>query len=424
MKKYFKTLITNPLFSGSAVMIFGSNMVSFVNYLFHLLMGRLLGPTSYGELATIISLSGLLGIIPLSLNIVLIKYISSSNEEKQVGQLVSWFQNKTIYLSIIVGLPIVVFSSYIASFLNIKNPFLIIMAALIFSISLVSLIYRSALQGLLKFKEFVSSIFFENISKLIIALLLVFVGLQVAGAVGSIVISGLIGIFIARVYVKEYLIDGAKRPKNLKKILLFALPVAIQSITTTSLYSTDLILVKHFFSSHEAGIYASLSTLGKIIFFASAPIGSVMFPFVSKRQSKGESFKKIFFYSLFLTAGLSLFVLLIYWQFPSLIIRLLYGSLYLEGASLLIFFGIFMTLFSLSMLFITLNLSLGKTTVVLLPFLAALFQGFTIWIYHPSLQAVVNISIFVSALLLLGLIIYSNLKIDENKSDLHNSSRL
>ncbi len=80
MKKYFKQLITNPLFSGSAIMIFGSNFVSFINYLFHLVMGRMLGPASYGELAALIALIGLLGMIPASMSLVIVKYVSSAKK--------------------------------------------------------------------------------------------------------------------------------------------------------------------------------------------------------------------------------------------------------------------------------------------------------------------------------------------------------
>ena len=40
---------------------------------------------------------------------------------------------------------------------------------------------------------------------------------------------------------------------------------SIQALAFTSFFTTDLILVKHFFPPFEAGIYAALSTLGKII---------------------------------------------------------------------------------------------------------------------------------------------------------------
>lgn len=408
-------------------MIFGSNTVSFLNYLFHLLMGRLLGPINYGELASIISLTGLLGIVPLSLSIVIIKYVSSSQSKEEMGGIIYWFQKKTVYLSIIITIPLILFAPLISSFLQIDNFFLIILAILLFVISILSLIYRSALQGLLLFRQFVLSLFFENSAKLIIGAILVYLGFQVLGAASALVLSAIFGVFISRYYVKDNLSSQDKPPKNIKAILTFALPVTIQAIATTSLYSMDVLLIKHFFPPHDAGIYASLSTLGKIIFFATAPIGSVMFPLVSKRQSKGENFQKIFLYSLGLTTTLAIFALFIYWQFPALVISLLYGSLYLEGSNLLVWFGVFMSLFTLSMLFITFNLSIGRTRVVLLPAAAALLQTLLIWLYHSSLQLVIFISITITALLLLSLIIYSIFERKfsyEDKLNFNNSTSL
>ena len=57
-----KSLIKNPLFSGSAIMIIGSNLSNFIAYVYHLIIGRLLGPSSYGTLAALLSLMGLVAV--------------------------------------------------------------------------------------------------------------------------------------------------------------------------------------------------------------------------------------------------------------------------------------------------------------------------------------------------------------------------
>ena len=51
----FKFQISNyvkhPLFSGSAVMIVGTNFANFLAYLYHLVLARMLGPSAYSDLA-------------------------------------------------------------------------------------------------------------------------------------------------------------------------------------------------------------------------------------------------------------------------------------------------------------------------------------------------------------------------------------
>lgn len=408
MKKIIREAISNPLFSGSVIMIIGSNSVNFLNLLYHFVVGRMLGPFSYGELAALISIIGLLGIIPASLSIVIIKYVSSAKDDKEITNLISWLKSKIVKGSIVFFIIILVSSPIIASFLHINKIIYLILIAVSFLFGLQSLFYRSILQGLLKFKEMVLSILVENSAKLATSIFLIFLGFRVGGAVTAFVISAFLGWLITYFYLRFHTIENPKTPIYLKSMVLFTIPVLIQSISTTSLFSSDLILVKHFFSSHDAGIYASLSTLGKIIFFGTGPISAVMFPLVAQRKTRGGNYKKIFVYSFFATAVLAATILAIYWFIPELAIKLLYGSAYLEASNLLILFGIFITLFTLSSLIINFGLSLGRTRVVFFPLVTAILQILAIWFYHQSLYQVIMISIVLSSLLLIVLLIYSS----------------
>lgn len=407
MKKYFKEVITNPLFSGSAIMVIGSNFINFLSYLYHFIMGRMLGPASYGELASLISLIGLIGIIPASFGLVIIKYVSSAKTKQDEANLVGWLKSKVFLLSLVFFIAILLTSPFIYSFLKISKISYLVLIALFFLFSLPVALNRSILQGLLKFKEMMISVLIEYSAKIILSIFLVYLGFQVGGAILALMISTLLGFYVSNLYLRNSVPKNSDPPSNIKSMLAFAVPVTIQTITITSLYSSDVILVKHFFSAHDAGIYAALSTLGKIIFFAAGPITTVMFPLVSQRKSKGEDHTIIFIYSFISTCLFAISILAMYWLIPNLAIKLLYGSAYLEASNLLIWFGFFITLFTLSSLLVNYSLSLGKTRVVLLPLLAAFLQIIGILLFHQSLYTVIFISIIVAALLLLCLLIYS-----------------
>lgn len=410
MKKYFKGLVTHPLFSGSAVMVIGSNSVNALNYIYHLIMGRMLGPSNYGELAALISLIGLFGIIPSSMSIVVIKYVSSAKNTQEVNNLVSWLKSKVFQVSIVFFFIILVASPLISSFLNITKISYLFLIAISFLFSLQALLNRSILQGLLKFKEMIFSVLVENTGKVFISALLVFIGFAVGGAMLAFAISALFGWYVTNFYLRNYSKKNQNLLPDVKSMIMFTVPVLVQAVSTTSLYSSDVILVKHFFSSYDAGIYAALSTLGKIIFFGVGPIGAVMFPIVAQRQAKGGDFRKIFMYSFILTSLFALTILTAYWFFPELAIKLLYGSAYVGAANLLIWFGLFMSLFTLASLLISYSLSLGKTKIVLIPLFTSLLQIIAIWFYHQSLFAVILISTLVCALLLALLLIYLSLE--------------
>lgn len=427
MKKIFN-LVKHPLFSGSAIMVFGSNSVNALNYFYHLIAGRLLGPAGYGELATLISVIGLLGMIPGSINLVIIKYTSATKDEDKLINLISWLRDRAFKAVLIFALIIMIFSTSISSFLHIDKPIYMLLIAVSFLFSVTALLNRAVLQGLLKFKEMIVSLIVESFAKLFITILLIFLGFRVGGAMMALVISVAIGWYLSNKYLHLPSRKKIDILPELKSMAVYTFPVFIYTIAITSLYTSDLILVKHFFPSHEAGLYASLSTLGKIIFFGTGPIGSAMFPIVSQRHARGLKYGKVFIYSFFTILLISLVVLSFYLFIPSVAISLLYGSAYIESANLLVWFGLFITLFTLSSLLINFNLSVGRTRIVVLPFLAALGQILIIWFNHQSLFEVILVSISVTALLLVSLLIYSIYATKgsrgRNKISISNSSSL
>ena len=197
-----------------------------------------------------------------------------------------------------------------------------------------------------------------------------------------------------------------KEFKEVQKVFRYTIPIVVASFATNSLFATDVILVKHYFSAHDAGIYASLSTLGKIIFYGAGPVGAVMFPMVSRRYSQKKTYTKIFFLALLLTSGISLFVIAIYKFFPILSIKILYGNSFTEGARYLFWFGVFMTVFTIASLVINLFLSIEKTKVVFVVVAAAMLQIIGILIFHKTILDVIFVSITASSLMLVVLLLY------------------
>ncbi len=140
-------LIKHPLFSGSTIMIVGLNSASVINYLYHFLMGRMLGPASYGELVSLISVIGLLGIIPGSINLVIVKYISSAKSNQEISNVISWFRSKVFLISLVFSIAVLIVSPTIASFLHIQNTFYVVLIAISLFFALQAGFSRSILQA-------------------------------------------------------------------------------------------------------------------------------------------------------------------------------------------------------------------------------------------------------------------------------------
>jgi len=400
-----KKLTTHPLLYGGLVMIVGSNFANFIAYIYHLVLGRLLGPAQYGNLAAILSVLGMFSTAFLFMSLVIVKFVSAS-KKSELPALFSWFSKKAVLIGAIVSVILLILTPYMSSFLHMDPKVIIFVGPVLFFFFL-SLTYRSFLQGILRFKQVVLVTNGEFISRFLFGLIFVLIGLSVFGATIGIFLSSVVGYIISRKFLKEFLLGGGKgRFAGGREVLTFAAPIFLISMAKNSMFSTDVILVKHFFDSHDAGLYASLSTLGKIIFYGSGPISAVMFPMVSQRQARKKSYVGIFFITFLITAGIAGAVLLIYWLFPELAVGVLYGGEFLSAAPNLVWFGLFMAIFALSSLTVGFYLARGKTKIVFLIVLAAVGQAAGIWLFHGSILTVIKVSIVSVSFLLASLLIY------------------
>ena len=382
--------------------------VNAINYLYHLIMGRLMGPAEYGILASLYSILYIISIIPMSTSFAIVKFVSVAKGSKEVVAVYSTLKSFVFKLAIIGMVLIIVTSPYIAGFLQIDNSLGVLIIGPILFFSLICLVNQATSQGLLKFSGNVVPNIISGIAKLLFGVSLVIYGLRSFGAM----VGVLIAIILAYLYSYFYLVkkikigDGGKDKFDLKKFFSFAFPVLIQALAFTSFFTTDLILVKHFFPPFEAGIYAALSMLGKIIYFAVSPITATMFPIVSGKKSRGEKFYKdvlISFLLTFVGAGL---VVGFYKLFPNLAIEYLYGEKYMAAKGELFIMGLFILFYTLSYFLVNLFLSLGKTSVSYLPLAISFLQIIGIWFYHNSLKQVIVISLTLSVLLFLTLFLY------------------
>jgi O-antigen/teichoic acid export membrane protein len=174
-----------------------------------------------------------------------------------------------------------------------------------------------------------------------------------------------------------------------------------------SFISTDIILVKHFFDPTQAGLYAGLSLIGRIIFFVSAPIGTVMFPIIVQKHTKGDSFSNTFKMALGLVLIPSLLLSLFYLFYPTFsILFFLKRPEYLSISPLLGLFGFYITFYNVLYLFANFYLSIKKTFIYIPILTGALLQILLITIYHQSFIQIIMISFVLVLLLVIGFLVY------------------
>jgi len=391
--------------SGSLIMVGGNMAANAVNYLYHLVMGRVLGPVNYGILASLYSILYLTSTVSNTTGVAIVKFISASSGPAETFSIYKSLQRFILRVALAAFLILLISSPTIAKFLRIESLGAVMLIGPVLFFSLITLVNQATAQGLLKFVGSVGPNMVSAVLKLAVGLGLVLIGRSVFGAMTGVVVGAILAYWYSAAFIKRILPEAKEKSFRLKAFLVYTLPVLVQALSFTSFYTVDVILVKHFFLPFEAGIYAALSTLGKIIFFAASPITATMFPIVSGRAARGEKYQKVFLVALGVTLTLSLAIIGFYWLFPNIAIGILYGQAYLSAKAELVWMGAFMLFYTLSYLLVNFSLSLGKTKVIFLPLVAALIQVPALWFCHANLLQVIQISLSLAVVLFFVLLI-------------------
>ena len=399
-----KNITINPLFKGSLIMIMGTNLASFFAYIYHLIFGRILGPSSYSELATFISISTIFAAGFTALGTVIMKFASIEKDEN-VKSLFMWINKISVKVGIFLFFLLLILSSLLSNFLAIHINIILLLPFVVIFLFFSS-IYRSFLQGLLKFTKSVVVANVDAVARLTMGLILVGLGFGVMGASFAFLIGMFLSVAISVYYLKKYFVKKVKPYSKSEELIKFAIPVLVMTISLTSLITTDVVLVKHFFDAHLAGIYASISTLGKIIVYGTTPIAAVMFPIISKRHAANKRSVKVLLLSSLLTFAIAGSVLVLYYFFSYQAVNILFGGRFIEATQYLFIFGFFSLFYVLDYLLIYFYLSVDKIAASYLVPVGAILQALAIILWHNSLLSVIYASIFSLGILFVLLIIY------------------
>lgn len=404
--KFGKKFIRHELISGSIFVFIGVIVSSFLSFLLNLFLVRNFTTTDYGIYASLLSLFVLASIPVQSLTIVTVRFATEFFAKNKLDEAKSLYVKSLRFvfvLSLLIFFGFTASSIFLKEFLHLDNAWYIIQVGLIVSLAYLSVVNSAFLQSLLKFPFMSFSLIMGGTLRIIIAIALVAIGLNVFGALWAIFLAFFVSFLISFVPLR-FLIEK-KRSKNvdlsIKNISKYALPASITILSLNSFISTDVILVKHFFNAQDAGLYGGLSLVGKVIFYFTGPISSVMFPLLIKRHSSGQNFNSLFYLSLFLVTIPSIFIVIFYYVFPLYSINFFLGGHEYEKVSpYLGTYGLFIMVFNILNVFVNFFLSIKKTKIFFVVGLGALFQIILISFFHKTFLQIINASLLASSLIL------------------------
>ena len=100
MKKV-KNLLRSQVFRGSFIVLVGTTIANFLNYLYHLFTGRLLGPEQYGLLSGLIGSTYFFGVLSGTFSISIIN-LAGNQKKELISSTIHLLEKKAIKISFLL----------------------------------------------------------------------------------------------------------------------------------------------------------------------------------------------------------------------------------------------------------------------------------------------------------------------------------
>jgi O-antigen/teichoic acid export membrane protein len=277
----------------------------------------------------------------------------------------------------------------------------IAIAAFILAVNMLLPGVRGVLQGVEDFRRYSLAIVIEGLGKVALSVGLVYRGYGVLGAVGGYALASGIGLLYAVVAVRtNWWAPTAPLRLDLRRLIQTTGGIALSTLSITTLGFADVVLVKHFFDTHTAGIYGAISLAGKVLLFAAGFIPTIVLPKATRRASLGASPLPILLQAACASIAISAACLVLFVTVPHVIVRAMTGVAFAAAAPYVFPYGVAMTLLGTTALVATYKIGLHRFDFVVPLAVVTLAEIVAMNILHSSLMQIIRILLVGHALAL------------------------
>ena len=393
-------LTTGILGRGAMSFLVAVAGISASNFLFHIIVSRLLGPAHYGAVGSILSILSLMavpvGAAQLAVTQAVIGHVNN-------GQ--SFSLSRLIWRTFLIGLAAMLafaaLTPTIDGFLHLSSPLPLFLVGAWIPLATVAAVLQGALIGEYRFRAVAFATFVGGGPiRLLFGAGMVLAGFGVSGAVFATIFAQAFStgslLFAARQKVRS-------QPKgSVVRTTRRDMTLSIGSIGSyTVLIGVDTFLARHFFPATVAGQYAAGAVAAHIALFVPGAIIAVTFPHLVSGEGTSIASRKAFTQALKLTVLLGVLTGGVLAVLPSLVVHVLFGSSYTGAIAIVGLLAFASAVIGTVSLFTYFHLA-RRSLVALTPCLGVALTIVLISMRHQTMTSVATIMLIVSLLTLLA----------------------
>jgi len=307
--------------TGSMIMLAGSAFVSVANFGYNIGVAHLLGPGDFSQAAAAVTLLMLASCINLAFQLVSAKLIARASSMPAKAAIYQTLTKRAWFVGAGLTAFLFIVRQPLADYLRLPETRLVDVLAIGMLFYIPLGVRRGAMQGLCKFVRLSVNLTAEAVVKLLGALAFIVFGAGVFGAVGAISLSVFCAFLLpaddAELRAKTTGVFDSHFMEGMQAIIFFIGQVIINNV--------DILMVKHYFAAEQAGIYAAVALVGRLLYFATWSVTSAMFPVAAGARVEKESRRALIVPLLFVIGLSSTFVVFLA-AFPNIVVHVLFGS--------------------------------------------------------------------------------------------------
>ena len=259
------------------------------------------------------------------------------------------------------------------------------------------------LQGLQRFRMLGIAVAASSLGRLLVGLILVWLGLGLTGAVLSMPLSLGIGVLfnlalLVMVYRRQrqahQIVDRPVEPGRVRRVYLTTGTVSLAGTLAFALLTgLDVVTVQHFLAGEVAGHYAVASTLGRTVLYFCQPLGLILLPRVTQAFVAGDGLmtRQLLRRTLWGTVGLGVLGIVGLSVFGGVVASIFATGFPSDLVWLIPLHGGAMLLYSLIAVWVAFFIAVRGYVYLLLMLPALGLQMVLFWNWHASLWEVVGV---------------------------------
>jgi glycosyltransferase involved in cell wall biosynthesis len=298
---------------------------------------------------------------------------------------------KSIPLVLALSLVWIIFTPALTHYFNLKSPLLVWAFLPAFFLGLTSAISGGFIRGRFLFYQIGLFNIFEATVKILLAFIFVKLNYQSLTYLSIPIALSLSWLVILAVGFLEAKKTPIKHLHNYRFSKSFFTAAVFTGLSTNVFLTFDILLTKHYFTAVNAGMYAFLSLIGKMIFFFGSLLNIFLISFVSRDEGAHRDPNKNFYVIFGITSALTLSACIGLNVLGPVLLPFLFGSKALQIIQYLIPYSIAVGLYTVTSSVITFHLARRHYffSVVSLIVSAAMIIG--IINMHRNITDIVNV---------------------------------